>query len=116
MVHQTWLRRIRVGDPTELSLVGHSFRPHDNFLVHVRTLTCVARALVVNTLVRGTRITLAIHPKEEGTRQMRGSSAVLTRVDTMTAPAPPRTPRSHRPGVLIASNFWLGGEASRPGM
>ena len=49
MVHQTWLRRIRVGDPTELSLVGHSFRPHDNFLVHVRTLTCVARALVVNT-------------------------------------------------------------------
>lgn len=116
MVHQTWLRRIRVGDPTELSLVGHSFRPHDNFLVHVRTLTCVARALVVNTLVRGTTgITLAIHPKE-GTRQMRGSSAVLTRVDTMTAPAPPRTPRSHRPGVLIASNFWLGGEASRPGM
>lgn len=49
MVHQTWLRRIRVGDPTELLLVGHSFRPHDNFLVHVRTLTCVARALVANT-------------------------------------------------------------------
>lgn len=49
MVHQTWLRRIRVGDPTELLLVGHSFRPHDNFLVHVRTLTCVARAPVANT-------------------------------------------------------------------
>ena len=81
MVHQTWLRRIRVGDPTELLLVGHSFRPHDNFLVHVRTLTCVARALVVNTPSFGVLESLSRYPPK-GRKRMHGSPVLSSSVST----------------------------------